>query len=172
LEDDTLQVVDLLDRILALLPPAFQFPNATEARVRYGDVVRSTALFSDSHSRLTATFVGRDGTTGALDVVYVRTLPSADEGPFLREERHLIDSLAEMLRSALDRRRAAGKLEHSAREVTSALAVAQAERDRARFLLDLASEIVLASVVRAPAPPRLLRVPTWPASKYRQMTST
>ena len=43
----------------------------------------------------------RTQSEGSLEICYLEARPAADEGPFLREERELIDSLAEMLRMYL-----------------------------------------------------------------------
>ena len=39
-------------------------------------------------------------------MIYLEERPAEQEGPFLAEERNLIDSLAEMLRAAIERRQA------------------------------------------------------------------
>jgi PAS domain S-box-containing protein len=45
-----------------------------------------------------------DGSEGTVDIFYTEERPPEDEGPFLAEERDLINSLAEMLRIYLDRK--------------------------------------------------------------------
>jgi formate hydrogenlyase transcriptional activator len=135
LEDEQLGVAALLQKIAALLPPAFQFPDITEARVCYGDVVVRTPGFIETPWTLTQTFVTRDGTTGGLDVVYLQERPPSAEGPFLREERHLIDSLADMVTAALDKRTADTALRESEVHLRQA-------RDRAQLLLDITNAVV------------------------------
>jgi transcriptional regulator with GAF, ATPase, and Fis domain len=135
LEDEQLGVAELLQKIAMLLPPAFQFPDVTEARVFYGATVVRTPGFVETPWTLSQTFVTGDGTTGGLDVVYLQERPPSVEGPFLREERHLIDSLADMVTSALDKRGADAALRESEDHLRQA-------RDRARLLLDITNAVV------------------------------
>jgi len=135
LEDEQLGVADLLQQIAALLPPAFQFPEVTEARARYGDIEERTPGFADTPWTLSRPFETSDGTRGGLDVVYLQERPPSTDGPFLREERHLLDSLADMLTAALDKRAADAALRESEEQVRSA-------RDRARLLLEITNAVI------------------------------
>jgi formate hydrogenlyase transcriptional activator len=135
LENEQLGVAELLAQIAALLPPAFQYPDITQACVRYGDTGVRTPGFADVPWRLTKTFETRNGTTGALEVVYLQERPPAAEGPFLREERHLIDSLADMVCATLDKRAADAALRESENHLRSA-------RDRARLLLEITNAVI------------------------------
>jgi formate hydrogenlyase transcriptional activator len=51
-------------------------------------------------------FQTRDRAAGSIDVGYSEARTDTGEGPFLAEERELLDALAEMLKSALDHRAA------------------------------------------------------------------
>ena len=103
LHDEARTVADLLQTIVALLPPAFQYPDVTAARIRFGDKQFETPNFSPTSWSLVAPF-----TVGNLDcaieVVHLEARPEETNGPFLSEEKNLIESLAEMLDSALNRR--------------------------------------------------------------------
>jgi len=85
--------------VVALLPLAWQYPEAAAARITLGGEAWATPGFAASLWRQAEEFRLRDGAFGALEVVYLEAYPEADEGPFLREERELIRSLAEMLRA-------------------------------------------------------------------------
>jgi hypothetical protein len=54
------------------------------------------------------------GTKVSLEVVYLQSKPERDEGPFLKEERNLINMLVEMLKIDLERREAEEKIIQSA----------------------------------------------------------
>jgi formate hydrogenlyase transcriptional activator len=135
LEDEQLGVAELLQQIAALLPPAFQFPAIAEACARYGDSVVRTPGFTETRWVLAKPFETRDGTTGALEVVYLEERPPSAEGPFLREERHLIDSLADMVCATLDKRAADAALRESEERLRNA-------HDRARLLLEITNAVV------------------------------
>ena len=44
-------------------------------------------------------------TVGTVEVSYRREMPRSDEGPFLKEERKLIETIAERIASAVTQRR-------------------------------------------------------------------
>ncbi|HEU4388337.1 MAG TPA: PAS domain S-box protein [Blastocatellia bacterium] len=95
-----------LPRLVSLLPPAFQYPEVTEARLRLGKTTAATPGFSVSNPTLRADFTVSDGQSGNVEVVYTENRPAESEGPFLAEERALINTLADMLRTAYDQQQA------------------------------------------------------------------
>jgi PAS domain S-box-containing protein len=104
--DQRASVRTLLERISSLIPPAFQYPEVTAARVRYGTESVETAGYVETEWNLEAPFVTTDGTAGAINVTYLAARPPAAEGPFLEEERRLLESMAAVLSAILDRRSA------------------------------------------------------------------
>ena len=52
-----------------------------------------------------ASIVVQQETVGAIEVSYRRELPRSDEGPFLKEERRLIDAIADRIANAVTQRR-------------------------------------------------------------------
>jgi PAS domain S-box-containing protein len=100
---DTVQV---LHQLAALMPPAFQYPEITVARFRLGDLEAQTPNFAASGSTLRTDFRTTDGQTGSIEVGYTEDRPPETEGPFLSEERALLSTLADMLRTSYDRRQA------------------------------------------------------------------
>jgi PAS domain S-box-containing protein len=115
---------DMLRRIVAIVPPAFQYPDVTAARLCYGNLAFATPDFAESEWKLEAVFKTINGTTGSLQVIYTLPRPTEDEGPFLAEERRLIDSLVEMVVSMLNARSAAAELQRSQERLELALAAA------------------------------------------------
>lgn len=104
LQDQARPPADVIAEVAALLPPAWQYPDITSARIRFDPIEAMTAFFVEGAWRQTARFATRNGQTGSIEVFYREARPEADEGPFLREERDLIESLAEMLRSYFQHR--------------------------------------------------------------------
>jgi PAS domain S-box-containing protein len=96
----------LLGELCALLPEAFQYPEITAARVRLGSMEVTSPGFTTAAAVLQSGFTTASGEQGSIEVVYRESRPSEAEGPFLAEERALINTVADMLRSACDRRQA------------------------------------------------------------------
>jgi signal transduction histidine kinase len=105
LRDDSLPPERVLGKVIALLPAALQFPEDAAARVTYGDRVQATPGWRETPWCLRAAFGTNDGMRGTLEVAYLREFPAAAEGPFLAEERRLLDSLARLVADGIDRRK-------------------------------------------------------------------
>ena len=134
LQNEELPMPDLLQQFIAVLPPGWQYPGITAARIRLGELEFTTPNFKPTPWIQRADFSVAEGLQGAIEVVYLEERPAEQEGPFLAEERNLIDSLAEMLRTAIERKRADEML----RENETAL---QASYDR---IQDLAGRLITA----------------------------
>ena len=106
LQNEQQTTPDWLQQFVGVLPPAWQYPEITAARIRLGELEFATPNFKQTRWVQRADFSVAEGLRGAIEVVYLEERPAEQEGPFLAEERNLIDSLAEMLRAAIERRQA------------------------------------------------------------------
>ena len=82
-------VPSILREVVALLPPAWQYPETARARIVLDTEEFTTAGFAHGSSRQSADIVVRGRVRGKVEVVYLVPRPPADEGPFLMEERAL-----------------------------------------------------------------------------------
>jgi len=105
LQDIERPLEEVMPLVSALIPPAWQYPEITEGRIRCGELIWATPGFQETPWRQRGKFRLRDGETGEIEVVYLEKRPTADDGPFLSEEFELIRSLAEMLRAFFQHRR-------------------------------------------------------------------
>jgi PAS domain S-box-containing protein len=103
-------VASLLAEIASILPPAWQYPDIATARITYDGIEYRSPGFRESPWQQSAGFATADSRQGSIDVYYIEEMPPEAEGPFLSEERNLINSLAEMLRMYLDRKLAGDSL--------------------------------------------------------------
>src|SRR5207249_1952835 len=109
--------IALLEELAALLPPAWQYPEVAGARVRLGEAESKTPNFRASRWSQRAEFTATDGRKGVVEVVYIAERPPEAEGPFLPEERKLINGVAEGLKAYWERKRLESEiLEISERE--------------------------------------------------------
>ncbi len=106
LQDDTRPVFVVLRQLAALLPPAWQYPEITAARISFEGREYLSRPFSLSKWSQKAVFRTSGGKAGEIAIFYLEEVPLEQEGPFLSEERYLLDSLAEMLCSYLERKAA------------------------------------------------------------------
>ena len=104
LQADQRPVAETLARMVELLPSAWQYPEITAGRIRFGDQTIVSVNWRETPWRIRADFYATGEIGGSIEVVYLHSMPEADEGPFLAEERELIDSLADMLRLHFERK--------------------------------------------------------------------
>ncbi len=103
LEEHGTSVPDILRGAARLIPAGWQYPEITCARFVLGGVAYATDNFEETPWKLAAAILVGDRLAGALEVCYREERPPADEGPFLREERKLVDSLAERIGKIIER---------------------------------------------------------------------
>jgi len=98
---------DSLDKILqktvALLPISWQYPEIACARIRYREQVFKSNNFKGSQWRQKSPIVIAGRQEGMVEVRYLKKKPEQDEGPFLKEERKLIDAVSNRIAKAAER---------------------------------------------------------------------
>ena len=104
--DDILQtpsvaLEDVFQRLVEAIPAGWQYSAACRARITYRGLVVRAEGFEETPWMQTAPIVVQGDPAGSLTVCYLRALPAAEEGPFLRDERKLIESIAERLAAFL-----------------------------------------------------------------------
>ncbi len=96
-------ISDMLGKIVSILPSALQYTDPSVARIKYGDdSFTSSSKFKKTSWVLRKGFETIDGKEGSIEVYYLKKLPEADEGPFLIEERNLINNLASIVSGHLN----------------------------------------------------------------------
>ncbi len=88
---------DICRGIIAVIPPGWQYPDICQAKIILGDTQYQSEDFRESPWALSADIVIQEEKAGSLHIYYSEERPPADEGPFLKEERKLINTIAERL---------------------------------------------------------------------------
>ena len=94
----------ILGGIAELVRRAWQYPEITSARITLDGRVHETFRFRAGPQTQTAEVVVAGATRGAVEVVYAEARPELDEGPFLSEERSLINTVAAQVAAIVQRR--------------------------------------------------------------------
>jgi signal transduction histidine kinase len=97
---------DILQEIVRRLPSAWQYPEITEARIVFDVRTYSTEEFTEGRHQQKAEIVVDGKRRGIVEIVYKEDKPELDEGPFLVEERRLIDAVAQEVAFVIQRKRA------------------------------------------------------------------
>jgi signal transduction histidine kinase len=131
----------LLRELVGLLPGGWQFPEMLEARITAANLVVSTSRFLVTPWIQRAEFAIHDAQPGLLEVVYLEA-PSGDgPGPFLPEERTLLDSLANLLTSYFERVHRVKERLELARAQASRVEAEAANRIKDAFLATVSHEL-------------------------------
>ena len=93
----------ILQETIALLPISWQYPEIACARIRYREQVFQSNNFKASKWRQKAPIIISDLQVGLVEVHYLKKRPRQDEGPFLKEERLLIDAVSNRIAKAAER---------------------------------------------------------------------
>ena len=93
-----------------LIPPSWQYPEITCGRILFEESEYVTENYRASNWKQSADIKLSGKKVGVVEVNYTRQMPEIDEGPFLKEERALIDAIGERLGRAGERVRAEQQL--------------------------------------------------------------
>ena len=94
----------ILQNIVELLPPGWLYPEIAQSRITYGNKTYSTPEFKDTNFKLSADINVNNQVSGRIELVYLEEKPEMDEGPFLQEERSLINAIARELGIIIEKR--------------------------------------------------------------------
>jgi two-component system NtrC family sensor kinase len=99
-----LSLGSILERIANLLPPAWQYTEIASGQIILdGDEFLSSG-FDDRGARQSAPILVNGERRGQVEVIYREERPELDEGPFLAEERNLIDAVAGQVALIIERK--------------------------------------------------------------------
>jgi signal transduction histidine kinase len=96
----------ILQAIVKLLPPAWLYPDIASARIVLDGQSYQTSAFKESDHTQSANIVVEEKVRGRVDVFYSAEKPELDEGPFLKEERILIEAIARDISLIVTRKQA------------------------------------------------------------------
>jgi len=107
---------EILQGTVDIVPVGFQYPEITCARITLEDQTFKTVNFEESAWKLISDIIVDGDRVGAIEVFCLQEQPEIDEGPFLREERNLINAIAEQLGKTIKSRRADEMIKKAATE--------------------------------------------------------
>lgn len=101
---------DVLETTVRIVPAAWQYPEVAAARLQVHDKAFRSEKYRSSPWKMAAPIIVRGVSVGALEVCYLEERPESDEGPFLQEERSLINVIAQRLGEIIERKAAEEQL--------------------------------------------------------------
>jgi two-component system NtrC family sensor kinase len=97
---------ETIQGIVELLPPAWQYPETAFAKIILDGISYTTQGFCECRQKQTAKIIAEGMPRGIVELVYVEEKPDLDEGPFLKEERNLINAVARQVALVIERKQA------------------------------------------------------------------
>ncbi|ANE52818.1 PAS domain S-box protein [Flavisolibacter tropicus] len=104
--DPKYTVDEIMQECANITPAAYQYPEITCALIHFGDQEYTSYNFEKSEWKQEANIELNGELAGVVKVFYKKEMPQAYEGPFLKEERSLINSIADILGNAAERKMA------------------------------------------------------------------
>ncbi len=95
---------DVFDYAVNILPLSWQYPGETAVKIQYGEKEYFSDFFQPSQWRLASSIMVDGDDVGLVEVFYATEKPSEDEGPFLLEERNLIDGISHLFSLMIKRK--------------------------------------------------------------------
>jgi pyruvate, water dikinase len=105
LNQSELPLEQILRGIVEILPPGWQYPHDCQARIVFENMTIESANFRPTTWVQSADIVVQGQIVGAVEVSYREQMPRSDEGPFLKEERKLIETIADRIAGHVMQRR-------------------------------------------------------------------
>jgi PAS domain S-box-containing protein len=99
-----IQFEEMLQKLVELIPPAWQYPEITCARFIVADKVYKTKNYRKTPWRITSEVWANGDKVGIVEVDYLVEKLKEDEGPFLKEERGLINVISERIGKIFERK--------------------------------------------------------------------
>jgi len=125
----------LLQELVNFLPYSWQYPEVTCARIFFKGKNYTSDRFKVTNWRQSARIYMYHEAVGEVSIFYLQECPPADEGPFLKEERALLDTVAEQISTIATRISAEMELQETNRQLTLERQALQEANTALRILL-------------------------------------
>ena len=103
-ERENITMDELYQEVVNILPNNWQYPETAGAKIAIGESEFCTKNFKESKWKQSAPLAVNGTIIGRIEVVYLKQKPKEDEGPFLKEERSLLEAIALRLGQIIQRK--------------------------------------------------------------------
>ncbi len=107
--DDILKDLDepldsVFSRIIEAIPPGWQYPEVCQAKIVYDNKEYKSPGLTETEWVQKADFIIDGRAIGTISIYYTQEMPAEDDGPFLKEEAKLINTLAKRISDRIQHR--------------------------------------------------------------------
>jgi two-component system sensor histidine kinase/response regulator len=136
---DSIQSNDDADSVFRyavnVIPLSWQYPEIAVARIVYDGKEYYTDRYDDAVSMMASDIAVDGGVVGMVEVYYLDEVQEADEGPFLNQERDLIDGVSHLFSLMIKRKLSQEELKKATEDAESS------NRAKSEFLANMSHEI-------------------------------
>jgi len=136
----------ILQGVADLLPGSWQYPELACARILYKERSYQSCNFKPTQWTQEAAVIISGRQEGLVEVHYLKKMPQLDEGPFLKEERQLIDAVSDHIAKAVERIKSQRQLQverQALQDANAALhdSLAQSQREKKMIGVSIQAKI-------------------------------
>ncbi len=113
---EELTVEEVLEKTVLIIPPSWQYPEITGSCVTFENRKYKTKNFKETKWIQRADITINAKKAGLIEVCYLEEKPEDYEGPFLKEERNLIDAVAIRLAQTIKQKQAENQIKAALKE--------------------------------------------------------
>jgi PAS domain S-box-containing protein len=128
LENPDISLPRITQGIIDLIPSCWQYPEVTCARIVINGQEFTTPRFMETAWKQAGDIRIGDKSIGSVEVFYTEERRQADEGPFLKEERRLIDDIAKRVGRLFEQRASRATLQLTLQTIPSGLFTVDLDR--------------------------------------------
>lgn len=97
LKKSDMDLDQICDGIIKAIPPGWQYPDICQARIVLDGKTYQSPDLDETEWMLCADIIVQENEVGSISVYYTRNMPASEFGPFLKEEKKLIETIADRL---------------------------------------------------------------------------
>ncbi len=106
IEKENITTEEMLQGIVDLIPASWQYPEITCALIKLDDQTYKTDNFTKTEWIQSQEIIVSGKKYGVVEIYYLEEKPEIAEGPFLNQERDLINAIVEKLEHIIEQKRA------------------------------------------------------------------
>ena len=129
-------VENIFNGIIEAIISGWQYPDVCQVRIIYEEATFQSSSFKKTRWRQKADILVQDKPVGKINVCYTEKMPPAEEGPFLKEERRLLDTIATRIGNFITYQQL--KQSHQKWE-TNTQKLSQKEKNKWKIILEILS---------------------------------
>ena len=110
---ENVSIDELLRKVVRILPESWQYSEIAGSCISFQGKKYKTKNFKKTNWKQKAEIIIDGKKAGFVEVCYLKRKPESDEGPFLKEERNLINAISERLGQVIEQKQHRMALESS-----------------------------------------------------------